>query len=903
MSQLPSLRMSLSLWSALVLGAVLSSGCEGAVEPDPSASECVQAEGCDVGEVCVAGTCTAAPECLAIDDWPFCRDALNELQPDLGRTAVCQPDTEDSLVAHCRVACEVDADCASDSLCTDFGSCVAGLKRAPPGLTPGTHARLLAGVGEAVLDVPLTTSLGGLSSRAGSGDGAWADGMDAAVGRLEGLFAKAVSLDAGDGRLLLIRLPIIFPTGAMTEAIAARLQEATGEDWRDALTVTGTHTHSGPARFLPLLGDSEAVLGPFGIGTFRQEIFDRVVASSVTAALAAIEAQQPARLGWTIVESFDTDDAIAQDRRSESPQFDDNRALVLRVDDDAGAPLFVLTGFGVHPTDNGSNWATNEICGGVERALEAALFPIANRVVPVLFVNGAGGSMSPAAGGRGFAVPHGADYTGAVFAQRVLPALLALTTTADVPVKARAHRFAITTRSIGYEPGEWFNPGAPPFGGEVTYGGLNCFRGVADDGEVPFSAHLDRPEMSCGISFHTFLFNHPPSVFQRTQVNAIDVAGLAMLTLPGELTMELQWGIAAELQRSAGIDPLSFFSLGYSNDHLMYLLPTSLDEDAPPWPGYDGPAPSTFPPFAFSPMRGGFEADTSIFGDRFGDTVIAESMLAWQRLQDATPSSAEIAPPVYSTDIKAPIAVLDTPADRTGVVLAAMPATVARRTPVSFSFVGGDVAVEGQGPRVTVVDARGSPVLLPSGRPFSTEHAVFPLRVERISGEWHWTATLEVPTSFAAGSYALLVEGRVQRDGAVVPWSLTSSSFTVTPGALTVSAQRDGPDLVVRVGLTTDVPTLENERITGRLLLVDHRVPSGRLAPLASGTLLPAGVVVRPALGGPDLVGGSVDEVVIDGDPATVVRVANVGDGAVTVSVTDAFGNVGSVDVDAVVIP
>jgi hypothetical protein len=79
--------------------------------------------------------------------------------------------------------------------------------------------------------------------------------------------------------------------------------------------------------------------------------------------------------------------------------------------------------------------------------------------------------MSPAAGGHGFAVPHGADYTGAVFAERVMPALLALTTTADVPVKARAHRFAVTTESIGYEPGEWFNPGEPPFGGEVTYGG------------------------------------------------------------------------------------------------------------------------------------------------------------------------------------------------------------------------------------------------------------------------------------------------------------------------------------------------------------------------------------------------------------------------------------------------
>jgi hypothetical protein len=55
--------------------------------------------------------------------------------------------------------------------------------------------------------------------------------------------------------------------------------------------------------------------------------------------------------------------------------------------------------------------------------------------------------------------------------------------------------------------------------------------------------------------------------------------------------------------------------------------------------------------------------------------------------------------------------------------------------------------------------------------------------------------------------------------------------------------------------------------------------------------------------GGADVIGVSVDEVVIGADPATVVRVPAIGDGAITVEVTDVFGNVGTVNVDAVVAP
>ena len=251
---------------------------------------------------------------------------------------------------------------------------------------------------------------------------------------------------------------------------------------------------------------------------------------------------------------------------------------------------------------------------------------------------------------------------------------------------------------------------------------------------------------------------------------------------------------------------------------------------------------------------------------------------------------------MYPLDEKAPIVVDETPAARTGVILTPLPATIARRTPTEFAFVGGDVAIEGQGPELVLVGADG-PVLLPSGRPFSTTHALFPLRTLRSGGEWHWTATLELPHDLPAGSYRLDVNGRVQQNGQVANYSFSSSTFTVAPATLTVSAVRDGDGLIVRIGYATEEPLLEDETLQGRLRLVDHRVPSGRLAPLPAGNLRVADV--RASTGDVTVIASSITEEVIDGDPATVARMDVVGAGALVVDVVDIHGNVGRVEVDA----
>ncbi|HEY1097993.1 MAG TPA: hypothetical protein VGF99_03655, partial [Myxococcota bacterium] len=543
------------------------------------------------------------------------------------------------------------------------------------------------------------------------------------------------------------------------------------------------------------------------------------------------------------------------------------------------------------PTENGSNWATNDVVGGVERGLEDALAPVFGRTVPVLFVNGNGGSQSPSAGGRGFAVPHGNEATGAVVVDALLQPLLDIETKADINLAARAHRFHVTTPLLGYAPGEWTNSDAAFIGpGEVGYGGLNCFNDVpADDDDAPYAAALGREQMQCGIPLHGVLFNRPASVFQRTQISALSIDGLSILTLPGELTMELGWGIAAELQRSHGIDPLALYTMGYANDHLMYLLPTSLNEDAPPWPGYTGPAPSTYPPAAFSPLRGGFEANTSLYGDRLGDYLVGESLRAWQRLQDDSAPDVEIAPAVYSVDVKAPIAIVDTPEDRAGVVVVDLPGTLPRRTLTPFTFVGGDVAVDGFGPEVTLVREDGTPVLQRSGRPLSTHHALFPLGVKRVDGEYQWTAHLELPVDLDAGRYRLDVVGRAQRDGALVGYTTRSAVFTVGSAPLVVRAVRDGSDVVVDVGFASVVPTINDTRLVGPLRLLDARVPSGKVSP----------VDVVSVVVGPDIVSPTLEEVAVDGDIVTRFTLTDVPIETFSVDVADRFGNVGRVEVPA----
>src|SRR5690606_2418727 len=136
--------------------------------------------------------------------------------------------------------------------------------------------------------------------------------------------------------------------------------EETGEEWRDSLMISSTHTHSGPCRHWHLPEQAAAPLGSFGIGEFSQFFHDRMKEVAVGLALEALENRAPAKIGWEIIESFDNDDQVGRDRWTQTPPFDDNRVLLMRVDDLDDVPIAALFSYGAHGTDNGTDYLTGD---------------------------------------------------------------------------------------------------------------------------------------------------------------------------------------------------------------------------------------------------------------------------------------------------------------------------------------------------------------------------------------------------------------------------------------------------------------------------------------------------------------------------------------------------------------
>ena len=440
--------------------------------------------------------------------------------------------------------------------------------------------------------------------------------MDPTFGQLHGLYVRALALDNGARPLMLIRLPSVFPTMPMHEAVAQRLQTLTGENWRDSLVISGTHTHSGPGRFLHLPREALLDLGLLGVDSFHQEVFDWYVDSIVTAATDAIADLKPARMGWTVAEAFDTDDGVSSDRWSATPPFDDNRALLLRVDDLEGNPRAVLTSFGMHGTFNTfREYHSADAPGAIERMLERKLATRYDRHVPVMFFSSNGGSMSPRGDRTGHRESHKFDHIGLLFADKVWDELEGITTRAEVSLGGVTMRFPMLNDLLGYQPGEFISS-LSPFD-DLRYGGLQCTVANAEDDD--YATHAPTERVRC-FGVHQVLHNIAPSLFLRSQISALNLDGMTIVTMPGEVTMELGWEVLRAMRDAYGVDPLASFVFGYAQDHKFYLTPNNLRGDSPPFPGQSTPMPiDDYPDYAFSYFQGGYEAGFSPWGPRGGD--------------------------------------------------------------------------------------------------------------------------------------------------------------------------------------------------------------------------------------------------------------------------------------------
>jgi len=196
-----------------------------------------------------------------------------------------------------------------------------------------------------------------------------------AAGRHDPLTARALYLEGGGGRLLLVEIDVCLIAVAQAADLRRRIGERTGLEAREVL-VGCIHTHSAPdTGLLPVLlgGEAPAHVPP---------LFDAVV----EAAVSAFESAAPARLG-----SGTAALAIGRNRRLAGGPLDPH-AVVLRVDRDDGSPWAVVYVHGCHPTALGhdnlhysADWP-GAAAGEIERALPGAV---------ALFVLGAHADVDP----------------------------------------------------------------------------------------------------------------------------------------------------------------------------------------------------------------------------------------------------------------------------------------------------------------------------------------------------------------------------------------------------------------------------------------------------------------------------------------------------------------------------
>lgn len=212
--------------------------------------------------------------------------------------------------------------------------------------------------------------------------GAHMEGYGAREGVSEGvhdpLLGQVLLLNADGKQLALIALDLLGVNLEITESVRQGIAEAI-EISPDAIMLACSHTHAGPAGFLPDVP---------GLRTRPDPEFRSVVERKlVGAAREAAAHLQPASIA---VGSGRVQGVGANRNDPEDGPFDDE-LIVMRVDGAEGHPLAVLMCFGCHPTVMGHEnlLFSADFPGAARRALSAT-YP----GTVILFANGTAGDIS-----------------------------------------------------------------------------------------------------------------------------------------------------------------------------------------------------------------------------------------------------------------------------------------------------------------------------------------------------------------------------------------------------------------------------------------------------------------------------------------------------------------------------
>ncbi len=684
-----------------------------------------------------------------------------------------------------------------------------GQKPTPPP-TPGP---LKAGVATVTLDAPVGTPMGGYGRKKYSGEqgSAFAQKLPASTGVQTLPTARAIALDDGLKKTVFVRLDLCLTTTNLRFE-AQRVLTEKGYDAQ--LIVVSTHTHAGPARyFRPAPADGSGGVDPtaMAMDTFDAETEERLGASIADAAMKAIDGLVPASMGVSTLEAG----RFNHDRRCENddlygPGFRDKTLTVVRLDavDESGAPTRPLTGF-INFAMHGTVLSGDNDLFSVDAPGAMELWASDAVGVPLMYLQGSAGDVSPDTGGGGFD-----DFQALEKLGRTAAPLIADTFQKAAPGKAPAHARLVrlerpvdlTTGAMGYARGEF-----------PQYGAIGCGLGADNCPPVPSTPK----ELIC-----LPLKKRP---FSQTTVVALQLENVLFGTLPGEPTTKIGERVKALSDGLEGVEHR--LVVGYAQDHYGYILEE---------PDY---------------LRLGYEPTVSPWGYRFGDFILGQLGEAMKALGQteataAMPDRSELVRRAPSTSTVAPA--------QEGSV-----ANLGRLATAVFAFHGGDPALGT--PIVSLEREEGSgfvTAMASATRPLSMGPDIvvrwasspsFAADASATSRDHLWTAEWETLPDTVTGTWRFVARGQAKTASGTAPYELFSNPFTVS------KAQSAG----AKASATVDAG--------GKLTLVLQWPPNPSVR-TAAGTITagyrPRDLETSPA-DGAKVVGGAVQATVTDPDAST----------------------------------
>ena len=388
-------------------------------------------------------------------------------------------------------------------------------------------------------------------------------------GVLDRIFVKALFLDDGDHRLLLITADLISTPRPLGEAVVAELGDALGL-MPEQICICASHTHSAP---MPHYAGDDAT----GVAAFAASL----QAAMIAVGIQAVAAARPCRIRTGV----GTLDRFLNRRTRGAPNLVDTRIPVVVADDAvSGQPIAVLFGAGCHPVTLG--WDNMKISGdfpGVAQSAVEATMPGVN----ALFFNTTEGNVVPITSPNRDALdPRG--YVGGIYddtrkmggdlARAVLQAMAEAKASTALRVSSERQTLLLKPNFADYTPEAAASLLADAGQTLARYLGDDLARGlppgplwsVASDVVVARDlSEGDMRELMIACCRYLGLYQRradaaPPKPV-KAPVQVMRINAFAFLALPGEVMVEV-----GQAWSDLAASPTAFI-VGLANAHLRYL--------------------------------------------------------------------------------------------------------------------------------------------------------------------------------------------------------------------------------------------------------------------------------------------------------------------------------------------